>query len=364
MSTLLTSPSSCCLWRPVRQHMTGAHLPTPLRWRLFKVHNFAVKADHWPRLSQQKVNQPQSDVVQMQHKTKQSAVRCKCQTKRKTVTGVVAGLVGLMAQSACGGLTGCQVCIGTHASVERMHWVVQMANRCHARHASPPGGRVPSPSPSSSRTWNSASPRPSSSTSATATQRSGTRLPSTSSTPSSSPRGGPATPQLARRLAHLVGVLASIPCESPHVVMGNLLTLRPVEMTGWRESLRYPQNLARNTAKVGGGGTSWQAGCATNYTIVPDADMIPGNHPENTIQANKAKLAVKPAQLELPQFRGWRSSWRRSYRRDSRFVRVPLGYVHSPHVLLLRRTVRNVPMWCPSTKSNQPSVMRPHSQLS
>ena len=76
-----------------------------------------------------------------------------------------------------------------------------------------------------------------------------------------------------RRLHHLARLLDSIPCESPHVVIGciscilyfflnsiscdlphvvagNLLTLRPVEMTGWRETLRYPQNLARNTAKV------------------------------------------------------------------------------------------------------------------
>ena len=124
-----------------------------------------------------------------------------------------------------------------------------------ARHASPSGGRDPSPSPSLSRTWNLASPRPSSSTSATATRRSGTKSPSTLSTPNSFRQGGPTTvPSLVRRLAHLAGVLDSIPCESPHVVIGNLLTLRPVEMTGWRETLRYPQNLARNTAKVERGG--------------------------------------------------------------------------------------------------------------
>ena len=48
-----------------------------------------------------------------------------------------------------------------------------------------------------------------------------------------------------RNLSHLEGILDTIPCESPHIVMGNLMTLRPVEMTGWRETLRYPQNLAR-----------------------------------------------------------------------------------------------------------------------
>ena len=60
--------------------------------------------------------------------------------------------------------------------------------------------------------------------------------------------------------------LINIPCESAHIVIANLLTLRPVEMTGWRETLRYPQNLARNTAKHG---------CPTAYTMVPDSDMIP-----------------------------------------------------------------------------------------
>ena len=45
-----------------------------------------------------------------------------------------------------------------------------------------------------------------------------------------------------------------------------LQTLRPSEMAGWRETLRYPQNLARNTAKQG---------CPTPYTVVADSDMIP-----------------------------------------------------------------------------------------
>ena len=37
-------------------------------------------------------------------------------------------------------------------------------------------------------------------------------------------------------------------------------------MLEWRTSFAYPQNLLRNVAK---------AGCQTNYTFVPDIDMIP-----------------------------------------------------------------------------------------
>merc|ERR1711936_1224760 len=37
-------------------------------------------------------------------------------------------------------------------------------------------------------------------------------------------------------------------------------------MLGWRESYPYPQNLLRNLAKKG---------CQTNYTYIPDIDMVP-----------------------------------------------------------------------------------------
>lgn len=163
------------------------------RWRLFKIHNFAVKADKWPELSKQ------------------------------------------------------AVCIGTHASVERMHWLVQMANR-----------------------WSG----PISVALFVPDVEFGIAKAFIEYLRNCYPR---VREQVAfhmiypeeyppRNLSHLEGILDSIPCESPHVVIGNLLTLRPVEMTGWRETLRYPQNLARNTAKHG---------CATPYTIVPDSDMIP-----------------------------------------------------------------------------------------
>ena len=36
--------------------------------------------------------------------------------------------------------------------------------------------------------------------------------------------------------------------------------------TDWRRTMAYPQNLLRNLAK---------AGCQTEYTMVPDIDMIP-----------------------------------------------------------------------------------------
>ena len=37
-------------------------------------------------------------------------------------------------------------------------------------------------------------------------------------------------------------------------------------MMSWRESYAYPQNLLRNTVK---------RGCQTNYTFIPDIDMVP-----------------------------------------------------------------------------------------
>ena len=36
----------------------------------------------------------------------------------------------------------------------------------------------------------------------------------------------------------------------------------------WRAPLEYPQNLMRNIAK---------SGCQTNFTLVPDVDMIPNS---------------------------------------------------------------------------------------
>ena len=39
-------------------------------------------------------------------------------------------------------------------------------------------------------------------------------------------------------LSGLEEIMETIPCEAPHVVIGNILTVRPVEMTGWRETLR------------------------------------------------------------------------------------------------------------------------------
>lgn len=62
------------------------------RWRLYRIHHFAVVGDAWSELTQQ--------------------------VTRDTWPGHVAHLGGVQA-----------VCIGTHASVDRMHWIVQMANR-------------------------------------------------------------------------------------------------------------------------------------------------------------------------------------------------------------------------------------------
>ncbi len=42
--------------------------------------------------------------------------------------------------------------------------------------------------------------------------------------------------------------------------------LQSAEYSRWRLPLGYPQNLMRNIAK---------SGCQTNYTFIPDVDMIP-----------------------------------------------------------------------------------------
>ena len=55
-------------------------------------------------------------------------------------------------------------------------------------------------------------------------------------------------------------------CNQPEQVLTYLLNVRSKEMLAWRESYPYPQNLLRNLAKNG---------CQTNYTFIPDIDMVP-----------------------------------------------------------------------------------------
>ena len=62
------------------------------RWRLYRIHHFAVVGEAWSELTRQ--------------------------VTRDTWPGHVAHWAVLQ-----------PVCIGTHASVDRMHWIVQMANR-------------------------------------------------------------------------------------------------------------------------------------------------------------------------------------------------------------------------------------------
>ena len=64
------------------------------RWRLYRIHHFAVVADQWPDLSKQVTREQ----------------------RRKGICILISSTLKL-------------VCIGTHASVDRMHWIVQMANR-------------------------------------------------------------------------------------------------------------------------------------------------------------------------------------------------------------------------------------------
>jgi len=58
----------------------------------------------------------------------------------------------------------------------------------------------------------------------------------------------------------------SMDCSSPHSVLEALLATRPESLLKWRGSYPYPQNLLRNAAK---------SGCQTNYTYIPDIDMVP-----------------------------------------------------------------------------------------
>eukprot|EP00095_Tigriopus_kingsejongensis_P007170 maker-scaffold211_size255937-snap-gene-1.15 protein:Tk07170 transcript:maker-scaffold211_size255937-snap-gene-1.15-mRNA-1 annotation:"n-acetyllactosaminide beta- -n-acetylglucosaminyltransferase-like" len=64
-------------------------------------------------------------------------------------------------------------------------------------------------------------------------------------------------------LNEIVGVMS---CSDPKKVIDFLINTRSKEMLVWREPMEYPQNLLRNTAK---------SGCQTNFTFIPDIDMIP-----------------------------------------------------------------------------------------
>jgi len=61
-------------------------------------------------------------------------------------------------------------------------------------------------------------------------------------------------------------VVGSLDCKQPKQVLQFMLDTRGEEMMTWRTSYSYPQNLLRNLAK---------AGCQTNYTYIPDIDMVP-----------------------------------------------------------------------------------------
>jgi len=61
-------------------------------------------------------------------------------------------------------------------------------------------------------------------------------------------------------------VVGNMDCKQPKQVLKYLLNVRSKEMLAWRESYPYPQNLLRNLAKNG---------CQTNYTYIPDIDMVP-----------------------------------------------------------------------------------------
>jgi len=61
-------------------------------------------------------------------------------------------------------------------------------------------------------------------------------------------------------------LVGKLDCKQPKQVMKYLLEKRDEEMMSWRPSYPYPQNLLRNLAKKG---------CQTNYTYIPDIDMVP-----------------------------------------------------------------------------------------
>jgi len=61
-------------------------------------------------------------------------------------------------------------------------------------------------------------------------------------------------------------LVGKLDCHQPKQVLQYLLETRDEEMMSWRVSYPYPQNLLRNLAKNG---------CQTNYTYIPDIDMVP-----------------------------------------------------------------------------------------
>ena len=116
----------------------------------------------------------------------------------------------------------------------------------------PTDGRDQSPCPSSCPMWSSALLNISLNTYGTATATSAIESPSTVNT---DVPGRPSWHQNIiaviypgglppKELAGLGEILESLPCEAPHVVIGNILTVRPVEMTGWRETLRWERVTA------------------------------------------------------------------------------------------------------------------------
>jgi len=61
-------------------------------------------------------------------------------------------------------------------------------------------------------------------------------------------------------------LVGKLDCAQPRQVLQYLMNTRDEAMMNWRVSYPYPQNLLRNLAKNG---------CQTNYTYVPDIDMVP-----------------------------------------------------------------------------------------
>ncbi|XP_059082616.1 beta-1,4-glucuronyltransferase 1-like [Tigriopus californicus] len=61
-------------------------------------------------------------------------------------------------------------------------------------------------------------------------------------------------------------IVGEMSCDDPKKVLDFLVKTRSKEMLAWREPMEYPQNLLRNTAKQG---------CQTQFTFIPDIDMIP-----------------------------------------------------------------------------------------
>ena len=61
-------------------------------------------------------------------------------------------------------------------------------------------------------------------------------------------------------------IIENLSCYESKDVLDRLLKVRSESMMRWREKMKYPQNHLRNVAKQG---------CQTNFTFVPDIDMIP-----------------------------------------------------------------------------------------